>query len=543
MTLWETQERVLKEAAQRTGRLDDLLCYYAVAGEWERFHDIGRTASEANLLTYRLFGLAQSPEHADWVLACIAASDDLLHHYALTKFLLGRGDLKNAIAAVRRLLERHPTETLPLNLVARYAARNGHEEVALKLLDKSLSLNPDQKDAFGLRERVSRGGRDDGELYLGVLPKRVGVTFYTPAYNVEQYLRETLEALVAQNYPLEEILVINDGSRDASAEIAREFPVRLIDFGENRGLAAARNAAFHEATTPFVGSVDADVCADPGYTTHILMEFENAAPELAAVGGRLVERFTDTPADFWRARYLPQGWYPVRMYFEGFPLDTSAHVDSRHCDIFFLNGCNNIFRREALLAAGGYNEKYRTNSEDAAICVTLRKQGAHLAFARSAITRHSRRDTPKSVLRTAWNYGRWSREEEGMYNSAQNLLTCLHYPIAVPLTRVEEDCKAGLLDCAYIDILVLFHWPLLDLAYAVEKGALSKEQAAYMQASLLELAGELDGGLGECVLRDSVHLLIEEKGDRESLTPEMLQVWEMFTAMVRRYFGTLPEQI
>ena len=55
------------------------------------------------------------------------------------------------------------------------------------------------------------------------------------------------------------MIVVNDGSTDRSAEIAREYGFRLIDT-ENRGLACARNAGLEAATGEIVAYIDADAC-------------------------------------------------------------------------------------------------------------------------------------------------------------------------------------------------------------------------------------------------------------------------------------------
>src|SRR6516162_6327317 len=74
------------------------------------------------------------------------------------------------------------------------------------------------------------------------------VTAYIPAYNVSEYLARTIEGLLAQTHAFDEILVIDDGSHDNSAEIASRYPqVTLIKHPVNKGLSAARNTALRAA--------------------------------------------------------------------------------------------------------------------------------------------------------------------------------------------------------------------------------------------------------------------------------------------------------
>ena len=119
------------------------------------------------------------------------------------------------------------------------------------------------------------------------------ITAYIPAYNVSEYLARTIEGLLAQTHPFDEILVIDDGSRDNSAEIASRYPqVTLIKHPVNRGLAAARNTAIRAARNELVASVDADVVADPNWITTLLPHLDD--PKVAGAGGILIEGVQST---------------------------------------------------------------------------------------------------------------------------------------------------------------------------------------------------------------------------------------------------------
>ena len=89
---------------------------------------------------------------------------------------------------------------------------------------------------------------------------RIGI--YVPCYNGASTLRPVLEAILAQQCPADEILVIDDGSTDASREIAASLEadgVRLVRQATNRGLGAARNMALHEANSEVLIDVDTDL--------------------------------------------------------------------------------------------------------------------------------------------------------------------------------------------------------------------------------------------------------------------------------------------
>ncbi|WP_010140161.1 glycosyltransferase family 2 protein [Oceanicola sp. S124] len=86
------------------------------------------------------------------------------------------------------------------------------------------------------------------------------VSIVVPSYNVEATLEETLTALLAQTFQDLEVLVIDDGSSDRTAEIARSVPDRRLRLirQKNRGLAGARNTGIFHARGTFIGFCDAD---------------------------------------------------------------------------------------------------------------------------------------------------------------------------------------------------------------------------------------------------------------------------------------------
>ncbi|MDX1565811.1 MAG: glycosyltransferase family 2 protein, partial [Phycisphaeraceae bacterium] len=112
------------------------------------------------------------------------------------------------------------------------------------------------------------------------------ITLYIPCFNAKRTLAECLEGVMAQTRPADEILVIDDGSTDGSAEIAEQLPVRVIQHEVNRGLGAARNTALEAAGGDLVASLDADCVPDPNWLGRLADQLE--PDNVIGAGGQLV---------------------------------------------------------------------------------------------------------------------------------------------------------------------------------------------------------------------------------------------------------------
>lgn len=84
------------------------------------------------------------------------------------------------------------------------------------------------------------------------------VSVVIPAYNAETYLAATIESVLAQTFRDLEIIVVDDGSKDRTAAIARSFPQVRYVYKENGGVSTARNRGIAEARGEFVALLDAD---------------------------------------------------------------------------------------------------------------------------------------------------------------------------------------------------------------------------------------------------------------------------------------------
>ena len=80
------------------------------------------------------------------------------------------------------------------------------------------------------------------------------VSLYIPSYNVAKTLKDCIESVLNQTYPIDEILIIDDGSTDETIDIASQYSVRIVRHNKNLGLAASRNTASRAARNEFVAA-------------------------------------------------------------------------------------------------------------------------------------------------------------------------------------------------------------------------------------------------------------------------------------------------
>jgi GT2 family glycosyltransferase len=207
------------------------------------------------------------------------------------------------------------------------------------------------------------------------------------SYNGSRTLRDCLEGLERIEYPDFEVIVVDDGSKDATSQIARQYRCRLIRT-ENRGLSSARNTGMMAATGEIVAYTDDDARPDPHWLYHLAEAFRSG--DDAAVGGPNIV----PPEDGWIAQCVAAS--------PGGP----AHVLLSDREAEHIPGCNMAFRKTALLAIGGFDVRYRTAGDDVDLCWRLTERGLKLGFRAGAMVWHHRRGSVRMYWRQQVGYGR-----------------------------------------------------------------------------------------------------------------------------------------
>ena len=223
---------------------------------------------------------------------------------------------------------------------------------------------------------------------VGQQAKLPAVSVVVCAYNAARTLRECLSSLMRIDYPDYEVILVDDGSNDATTQIAAEFPQVKYIRQTNHGLSYARNVGATHSLGEIVAYTDADCVVDEDWLRCLVQAM--ADQQVPAIGGPNI-----TPrSDGWSARCVAAS--------PGNP----SHVmfDDRLAE--HIPGCNMAFRRDSILDLGGFDPQFRVAGDDVDFCWRLLDHGGAIGYAPGAFVWHHRRETVRAYLRQQIGYGR-----------------------------------------------------------------------------------------------------------------------------------------
>ena len=176
------------------------------------------------------------------------------------------------------------------------------------------------------------------------------VSVIMPAYNVAPYIGAAVESVQRQTFADWELLIVDDGSTDTTAAIARSFAaaderIRLLQQA-NGGIATARNTALAVSSGAFIAILDSDDVWEPAYLAEQLAIFA-AQPQIDVVTAN--GWFMGSRLDGQVARPFP----------DPRPQPTLATILEDETSIFIMS----VFRRRVYERIGGFDEAFRTNED------------------------------------------------------------------------------------------------------------------------------------------------------------------------------------
>jgi O-antigen/teichoic acid export membrane protein/GT2 family glycosyltransferase len=323
------------------------------------------------------------------------------------------------------------------------------------------------------------------------------------SHNGAGHIGETLARLRRQTIAPEryDLIVVDDGSTDGTADLARAAGARVVRLASNQGPGAARAAGVAAATTEIVAFTDDDCLPEAEWLQEILAPFSEAATD--GVGGH-IEPLTE-PGVIARFFAIRNPWSPLsddlmrstnRWFRLWLYLRSIAHADTdpRGSGLFSVAGGNMAFRRSALESVGGFASSHRV-SEETELCRRLhnRAGGARIVYQRSAVVAHRFDAGLLSVLRRAHRYGGGTARMARTHDDVG--LIAFPFPLisgAALLAALMSRRRAALL-CALVSPLALYFGWTRRAAQDRDPGTLAFPylQLAMESATMFGELGEL----------------------------------------------------
>jgi len=216
-----------------------------------------------------------------------------------------------------------------------------------------------------------------------------------PAYNEEDVIVETIAAALASGYAPLEVIVVDDGSTDATAARVREAfghdPRLSLVRQANQGKPGALNRALSRASGEVMVTIDADTVIGPDAISRLVRHF--ADPRVGAVAGnaKVANR------DRWLTR-----WQALEYV-------TSQNLEKRAFDLLncitVVPGAVGAWRATTLRDCGGFPTD--TVAEDTDLTLAIRRRGWRILYDEEAVGRTQAPETPDALLRQRfrWTFG------------------------------------------------------------------------------------------------------------------------------------------
>ncbi len=213
-----------------------------------------------------------------------------------------------------------------------------------------------------------------------------------PVRNGAADIGQQLGALAAQQHDASiEVVVVDNGSTDGTAEVVRSWmarlpSLRLVSAPQATNVSQVRNIGARAATGGYFFWIDADDIIQPGWVAAMAA----AATRYPAVGGEVDESSLNQPE--------VRGWRPARMTGEGLP---------RPFDLYPAPiGCNCGARRDVFEALGGFVDDWGFGGEEIDFFWRAQLKGYEVGYVPDAVVQYRFRTTIRGVWKQAVGYGR-----------------------------------------------------------------------------------------------------------------------------------------
>jgi GT2 family glycosyltransferase len=227
----------------------------------------------------------------------------------------------------------------------------------------------------------------------------VKISIIIPFLNASEHLPNCLQALEAQKAEEAEIILIDNGSSDYSAQIVRDFisnhpEVQMVLLKEETpGASAARNTGAKKARGHWLVFTDADCIVDQRW----LQDLEKHMHENSNIAG-LAGSIRAFPSESIVSKFL--GLYTL-------PANKEETI---HCQFSLVHGgfptANMAVRRDVFTEIGGFNNKIPFGGEDHDLCAKIYRAGYCIKTLTCAIVQHNHRSDIKGLIKQSYGFGK-----------------------------------------------------------------------------------------------------------------------------------------
>lgn len=227
----------------------------------------------------------------------------------------------------------------------------------------------------------TRGADSEGVSFLA----QPIVSVVIVNWNGKHLLGECLGSLAAQIVKDIEIILVDNGSQDGSADYVREqYPdVRVVRLPENVGFAAGNNAGIRIAAGKYIALLNNDTKADPAWLQNLLVEAEASPPRVGMWACKILSYAHPDVIDNVGLLLYPDGLGRGKGRLEK---DRGQYDESG--EAFFPSGCAGLFRREMLDEIGLFDEEFFAYADDVDIGLRARLAAWECRFVPSAKVYH-----------------------------------------------------------------------------------------------------------------------------------------------------------
>ncbi|MFT5169466.1 MAG: glycosyltransferase involved in cell wall biosynthesis [Lysobacterales bacterium] len=227
------------------------------------------------------------------------------------------------------------------------------------------------------------------------------ISVVIPAYNCAHIIKKVIKALLNQTVPFKEIIIVDDGSTDNTADVIKSFPEVIYVHQSNAGPAKARNTGFHKSVGDYVFFTDSDCVAYEDWIEKAMVHFDDLNVSVVA------------------------GSYGIANDDSVLARCIHAEIRYRHeklmpCNPKAFGSYNFGVRREIFEKVGGFNEEYRhASGEDNDLSYKIGALRGKIYFEKDALVGHFHTTKVWKYLKEQYRHGFWRVK---MYKTHPNMM-------------------------------------------------------------------------------------------------------------------------